>query len=86
MQRVLLQPLVVTVDVGWTLLARLVMTREFSTSESINNIVFWDNGCGMDRGDFKAYGTFAYRCECGIRGVAAELFVRAPQLLRRVGD
>ena len=32
-------------------------------SKEPKSIVFWDNGCGMDRDDFQAYGTFAYSQE-----------------------
>jgi hypothetical protein len=62
------------------------------------NIVFWDNGCGMDRDDFQAYGTFAYSQEAREKDSANKL-MKSPSkspakiqreneicLLRKEGD
>jgi len=27
------------------------------------SVIFWDNGCGMDRDDLKAYATYSYSTE-----------------------
>jgi len=40
------------------------MTSGGCGADTAKTIVFWDNGCGMDRDDLQAYGTFALRSEC----------------------
>ena len=33
----------------------------FLSEKNTSNVVFWDNGCGMNRDDIEAYSTYSYR-------------------------
>ena len=43
-----------------------------NTEKDVQNIVFWDNGCGMDQDDIRAYTTYSYSQEARENDAANE--------------